>query len=199
MKLAEEISMQKPNSIVVINSILPRPKIKVNKYGKKLHLWPYIQTVNAQLEHFCSKHEKAFHYFDAHSLFVNEGGKKGRISIKPALMADGTHLTLEGHKVWGKAILAAVKDLKTKVPAQDTPDTSSYSQTEYNYNFSDDGYYGYVDDDFTGGGDGHEATVAPTITATAAAAGGSTAASDDTAAGGNMDDYGYYGDDYVRF
>ena len=105
--------------------------------------------------------------------------------------------------MWGKAILAVVKDLKTKVPAQDTPDTSSYSQTEYNYDFSDDRYYGYVDDDYTGGGEGNKATVAPTTSTTTAAAagggdGGSTAASDDTPAGGNMDD-GFYGDDFARF
>ena len=197
MKLAEEISLLKPNSVVVINSILPRPKIKVSKHGKKLHLWPYIQIVNSQLEHFCSKHEKDFHYFDAHSLFVNEGGKKGHISIKTALMADGTHLTLEGHKVWGKAILDLVKDLKSKLPAIVAPDTTSYANTEQNYDFSDDNYYGGGDDGFIVGG-GDESTVTPTTASQTAAE--VTAGSGDGEYTGNMDDYDseFYDDDFAR-
>jgi hypothetical protein len=147
MKLAEELSLRKPGSIIVINSLLPRPKIKMSKRGKKLHLWPYIQSINEQLKIFCEKHESRFHYFDAHALFVNQVGGKGHITVKPELMSDGTHLTTEGHKVWGNAIVETVKDLKSKISAMGLSNGLNSKTSDPDDDFAGGSFDDYLSDD----------------------------------------------------
>jgi len=148
LQLAHEISIQKPESVVVINSILPRhTPIKLKHQKKPIDLWPYIEAVNSQLQSFCTKNEKSFFYFDAHELFVTEEVRKGhkKLVVKKDLMDESSHLTLAGHKVWGKAMLSVVTEFKEKM-AKSVGDTTTYVHSEYNKDVVDDNH----EDDFTG-------------------------------------------------
>lgn len=137
------ISMHKPNSVVVINSILPRPSPAKTKHDKRkgLDLWPYIEAVNRQLQKFCENHNVTFSYFDANQLFLTEKVTKGntKMTVRQNLISDGTHLTLAGHKVWGTAIVSTVKHLMTTKEVNQF-DTTKYANTEQNFDFQDDKY-----------------------------------------------------------
>jgi hypothetical protein len=143
LRLADTISMKKPNSVVVINSILPRLPPAKSKHDrrKRLDLWPYIDAVNGQLQKFCDNQNVRFSYFDANPLFLTEKGTKGhtKTTVNQDLISDGTHLTLAGHKLWGEAIVTVVKKLKTKKD-RDVFDTTKYANTEQNYDYQDDSY-----------------------------------------------------------
>jgi len=120
LRLAEEISFQKPGSIVVLNSLLPRKvNMPTHHGGGHFPLWPSIQVVNEQMSKFCAhqKHDQ-FRFYDATPLFLNKGAKKDKKKKKsasavpdfnPNLVIDGGLLTLRGHKIWGDSILTEVK------------------------------------------------------------------------------------------
>jgi lysophospholipase L1-like esterase len=109
LRLAEEIHETSPGSVIVINSILPRApgSTQPDFYGP-------IQEVNQQLEAFCVNHEHLV-YFDATPLFVNnpvlkKKNKSGDNTLRAGMFqADGFHLTLQGYKTWGNAILDRLK------------------------------------------------------------------------------------------
>lgn len=139
LRVADEIYFTNPNSVIVIQGILPRTNHKdgslsiknpalphlfvhhdknskmywtVREAKKKAGFWPSIQNVNAQLEQFCAQH-KHLVYFDASSLFLESvGGKNFRSKekrINKALIREGKLLTLDGYTILGQAI---VKELE---------------------------------------------------------------------------------------
>jgi len=118
LRLAELIHEERPGSVIVLNSILPRKDSPNNKKKKNNPniLWRAIQEVNAQLESFCVHHEHLV-YFDASPLFVNSNlpAKKNAKNNKqvtlrnPMYLEDKFHLSLQGHKTWGNAILERLK------------------------------------------------------------------------------------------
>lgn len=102
LRVADEIYFSNPNSVIVIQGILPwtkntdgsltppkshtRPHLfghhkdkGANEYSsveaakKYSGIWPSIQHVNAELEKFCAQHEHLV-YFDASSLFLGSIG-----------------------------------------------------------------------------------------------------------------------------
>ena len=129
LRVAEEIHGKFPQSIVVIQGILPRTSrtdglLEPRSYHKKLigkhhtekyyadmaqHaflLWPSIETINKQLENFCEGHDY-FVYFDAAALFLEDArdakiGKTQKIITK--LMPDYVHPSPAGWEHLGKAI-----------------------------------------------------------------------------------------------
>lgn len=117
LRLAELIHDEKPDSVIVLNSILPRKDVPQRMKRKKQNknpsiLWSAIQEVNAQLESFCVEHEHLV-YFDATPLFVNSYLKNKRHNNgnlrNPMYDNDKFHLSLQGHKAWGNAILERLK------------------------------------------------------------------------------------------
>lgn len=112
LRTAEWIHEEQPDSVIVINSILPRYDAPKNKNSASPDiLWSAIQDVNAQLESFCVKHEHLV-YFDSTPLFVNANvAKKKHANIlrNPMYESDKFHLSLQGHKTWGNAILDRLK------------------------------------------------------------------------------------------
>lgn len=112
LRLAELLHQEQPDSVIVLNSILPRQD---SMHGKKKVsgniLWSAIQEVNHQLEQFCVNHEHLV-YFDASPLLVNSNlGKKQNANYlrNPMYLDDKFHLSLQGHKTWGNAILERLK------------------------------------------------------------------------------------------
>ena len=135
LRLADEIYFSNPNSVIVIQGILPWTKngdgsLKHEHHGMPHHLfghnkqkqeyasvqaakkyaeiWPSIQHVNKELELFCAEHEHLV-YFDASSLFLGSMGNDVYQSkeqhIITALLSEGKRLTYQGYQVLGDAIL----------------------------------------------------------------------------------------------
>lgn len=116
LELAERIHVNNPDSVIVLNSILPRQDdvIGNNKNNNKkkgtIPLWNAIKEVNAQMEAFCVQHEHLV-YFDASPLFVvTKQGKNGETRFRNNLFAaDRVHLSTAGYKAWGNAIADRLK------------------------------------------------------------------------------------------
>jgi lysophospholipase L1-like esterase len=107
LRLAELIHQEQPDSVIVLNSILPRQDNLKQVSGNAV-LWSAIQEVNHQLEKFCMNHEHLV-YFDASPLFVNSNLKKNPNLRNPMYLNDKFHLSLQGHTTWGNAILERLK------------------------------------------------------------------------------------------
>lgn len=129
LRLADEIHKAYPQSVVVLQGILPRtsrkdgllePRSFHQKLLGKHHtekyyadmaqhaylLWPSIQHINKQLELFCEGHEY-FVYFDAGAYFLQDArdekmGKTKQIINK--YMPDYVHLSLQGWQKLGESI-----------------------------------------------------------------------------------------------
>lgn len=117
LRMAEWIHDEFPDSVIVINSILPRHDTFMPKLKKRNSIipspdvvWSAIQEVNAQLQSFCVHHEHLV-YFDSTPILANwNGGKKhGNTLRNPMYESDQFHLSLQGHKAWGDAILERLK------------------------------------------------------------------------------------------
>lgn len=127
LRLADEIALARPGSVVVIEGLLPRtnsPDGTLGRHHKKrkfhaIHkekeyvkrdeypLWPSIEIINQELERFCAKHEHLV-YFDAASIFVgtfgNEHFQSSGKGILKELMPDYANLSIKGHEIFLKVI-----------------------------------------------------------------------------------------------
>jgi hypothetical protein len=127
LRLADEIALVRPGSVVVIQGLLPQTHHpdgtlgrtrqkrkfhsthKVKQYVKsdEYPLWPSIEVINKELERFCAKHEHLV-YFDADSIFVgsmgNENYQSSKKVILQELMPDFAHLSIKGHEIFLKVI-----------------------------------------------------------------------------------------------
>jgi lysophospholipase L1-like esterase len=110
LRLAEWIHEEQPDSVIVLNSILPRQDDNLKQGVSGNVLWSAIQEVNHQLEKFCVNHEHLV-YFDASPLFVNSNLKKKNPQHlrNPMYLNDKFHLSYQGHTTWGNAILERLK------------------------------------------------------------------------------------------
>jgi lysophospholipase L1-like esterase len=132
LRTVEEIAFSNPGSVVVIQGILPRSSrqngslekvggrahhlfewhhsetFKANQARRHFLLWPSIQKINQQLATFCKEHDHLV-YFDVDSLFLGTLGNDHYTAksqqIVSDLMPDYVHLSVEGHRVLGNAIL----------------------------------------------------------------------------------------------
>ena len=125
LRLAEFIAHENPGATIVLNSILPafstiEPNVP-HSHFKPFELFPSIKVVNEELLRF-SKSNADIKFFNASQLFLMEKQpSKTRLpSIKSDLINDKGQLTVEGHKIWGDAILQEVSNLMT-----DNPDAAS--------------------------------------------------------------------------
>merc|ERR1711957_98329 len=108
-----------PNSIIVLNSILPRTNKKdrllfdsnhidhmdeqVNPIDDKLFdYWPVINSVNQELEKFATEHDN-IKFFNATDYFLQISN--GEFFINKELMPDRLHPSAAGHKIWGDGIV----------------------------------------------------------------------------------------------
>lgn len=130
LRVADEIYFGNPNSVIVIQGILPWSKYSdgslehhkhgfhplqygaAKEYGVKdakqyFTLWPSIQHINAELEKFCSLHNHLI-YFDVSALFLGTVGnqiyRKKEQHIITTLLSEGKTLTFNGYTVLGVAI-----------------------------------------------------------------------------------------------
>ena len=131
LRLADEIALVRPGSVIVIQGLLPRTNNKdgtlgmpnrkhrfhsshrVKEYVKsdEYPLWPSIEIINQELERFCAKHEHLV-YFDAASIFTgslgNEHFQSSAKVILKELMPDFAHLSIKGQEIFLKVIAKEV-------------------------------------------------------------------------------------------
>mmetsp|Transcript_55908 Transcript_55908/g.84606 ORF Transcript_55908/g.84606 Transcript_55908/m.84606 type:complete len:413 (+) Transcript_55908:93-1331(+) len=133
LRLADEIAMKKPGSIVVIQGLLPRSSFSdgalshshskstvvrssTKEYYKpnEYPLWPSIKAINTELENFCAQHEHMV-YFDTSSLFFgslgNEHFQSSQKIILKELMPDFAHPSAKGYQILAKVIGNEVNDI----------------------------------------------------------------------------------------
>ena len=108
LRIIQELILQRPDSIVVVNSLLPRSsnwndgntRLADSKY------WPTIQTINHMLESFITTTTtttnrnnfddfRKVHWFNATSLFLLDDE-----TIDIDLMADLLHPSPTGSRLW---------------------------------------------------------------------------------------------------
>jgi hypothetical protein len=123
LRIAEEVAAHDPDSIVVIQGLLPQStrsdgsvdprsfghhvfasphsvQYKVNQARDHYQFWPSIKNINKELQDFCSKHEHIV-FFDASVLFLGNAGNDHYHSesqqILKDLMPDYRNLSFQGH------------------------------------------------------------------------------------------------------
>jgi hypothetical protein len=128
LRLADEIAMQRPGSVVVIQGLLPRSSfgdgqlsqshVKSTLFHRHSHqnvyytqdhypLWPSIKLINEELEKFCEKHDHMV-YFDTSALFFgslgNEHFQSSEKTILKELMPDYAHPSVKGYEILAKVM-----------------------------------------------------------------------------------------------
>lgn len=131
LRLADEIKVQHPDSVVVVQSILPRSSssdghvrtitnssrpsktlfhhptkeyVKTDEYP----LWPSIQLINAEVAKFCEKHEHLV-FFDVSDIFFGSLGNayyvaSDKVLIKELFRNDHTTPSVKGFEILAKVI-----------------------------------------------------------------------------------------------
>jgi hypothetical protein len=129
LRVTDEIYFSNPNSVIVIQGILPYSKsddgsLQHENHGHTMNkarqkefnvkdaamynsIWPSIQSINSELEKFCELHDHLV-YFDVSALFLgsmgNEYYKQKEKHIITDLLYHGKTLTFDGYTVLGTAI-----------------------------------------------------------------------------------------------
>ena len=114
LRVIEELRMLRPNSVVVVNGILPR----TDQYdtgrlyapgpvrGGQRNVWDAIKLVNSKLREYCDRQQSQTFkiiYFDASDVFLRTDGE-GHEYIPKNLMYDFLHPTAEGYEAWAELI-----------------------------------------------------------------------------------------------
>jgi len=130
LRVVYEIQARKPNSILVVNSILPQTFHRQGYlYRSQLFatrkrptgptLWPAIDSVNQQLSLYCQKHRhQNLRFFDATPIFLQNSTAPHRESkINRTLMEDFLLPSELGYRVWGQEIVKFIQSLDIDMDA----------------------------------------------------------------------------------
>jgi lysophospholipase L1-like esterase len=94
--IVEELKRQRPNATVVVNGLLPRLP----------WLWKYELLINERLECYANMTE-GVEYFDATDIFMMPDGTLQNLE-------DNLHPSVEGHRLWGTAIVEKVLEIVSR-------------------------------------------------------------------------------------
>lgn len=131
LRIADEIKVQHPDSVVVVQSILPRSSssdghvrtitnsshatktlfrhpTKVYVKTDEYPLWPSIELINSEVAKFCAKHEHLV-FFDASDIFFGSLGNayyvaNEKVLIKELFRNDHTTPSVKGFEILAKVI-----------------------------------------------------------------------------------------------
>jgi hypothetical protein len=160
LRVVEELQSIRPDSKIVINSVLPYstdPSGYLEGWRKqksdRIDYYKAIKSVNSQLETFARKH-KNVEFFDATPMFTQWSGKT--LTLKGAVISRRGPQQ-DGYKMWIDAQLEKIRTLisptKDEVIAPDNKDASESSNTAGTSadDIGDDffEYYGELDDYFS--------------------------------------------------
>lgn len=102
LAIIKEIQRRRPNSTIVLNSLLPRT---MHSDGSLDHLWARIVEINRCLEGFAQRME-GVEFFNATNIFLNDQG-----DIELDLLPDLLHPSGTGARIWGKQIVKRVQQI----------------------------------------------------------------------------------------
>ena len=102
----KEIVKQKPNSKIVINSILPVGSAPLFGGDTTNERWKAYLWINARLKCLAST-SKNFYFFNGTSYFLNENKNQ----INYTLMEDYLHPSKEGALLWGQGIVEKLHEI----------------------------------------------------------------------------------------
>lgn len=122
---------------VVLNSLLPRCGGDANDtYLMKDRNWQEIRRINKYLECYAiSRASTALEFFDATSLFLSRDDSNYR---NATLYQDPVHLSAEGYRIWGKAIVQRVEEIKANLSRDDTTSSLPLCGETNTANYYDD-------------------------------------------------------------
>ncbi len=130
--VVEYIQQQRPGSIIVVNSLLPRrdetlvDEVKFYDANKipdvnevpQYKIWKSIKNVNQKLRQYCeqNKRNKKTYFFDATNIFLKKDDS-GVEYIPRNLMWDFLHPSVAGYRAWAEKIT----DLLSEVIEENDP------------------------------------------------------------------------------
>lgn len=127
LRVVEELRLLQPDSIVVINGLLPRTynrrgyvgrgrRRKWWRLGKSLpampSMWDDFEAVNEELKNYAANRERV-EYFETKAFLVDPRVPDDMLQINGKLMPDFFHPSAEGYRLWGQEI---VEKLKVLIP-----------------------------------------------------------------------------------
>jgi lysophospholipase L1-like esterase len=147
INIVEELRQKKPNSYVVINSLLPvkTGKDLLERDGKAYGAWRSLSNINEVLHKF-AKHTKKVKFFDATKVFT-EKKDDGNLYVKSDLFSDLVHPNKKGQKLWIDAQYEFLKKLIKPLPIDESGETSGTDETNGEFEH-DDSYYPSESTDF---------------------------------------------------
>jgi lysophospholipase L1-like esterase len=124
--VVEYIQQQRPGSIIVVNSLLPRrdatlvDEVKFYDTNKipyvtevpQFKIWKSIKNVNQKLRQYCeqNKRNKKILFFDATDIFLKKDDS-GVEYIPRNLMWDFLHPSVAGYRAWAEKITDVLSEL----------------------------------------------------------------------------------------
>jgi len=104
----EEILSRKPDSLIVLNGLLPRTYNKdgfVARGGPiKPSVWEDIKAINSELKMYATYRE-GVSYFDTKVFFKDPKAPAKKLKIDKKLMPDYLHPSAAGYRLWGEEIV----------------------------------------------------------------------------------------------
>ena len=157
LRVVEELQSTRPDSKIVINSILPYSVDPLGylegwrrKKSDKIDYWKAIKTVNDQLETFAHKH-KNVEFFDATPMFTQWSGKtlimKGNVITRRGPQQDGYKMLIDAQLEKIRSLISPSKDQVNTQDEKASYDSSKNTGEEVLDDFFE--YYGDLDDSFS--------------------------------------------------
>ena len=106
INIIQELQQKRPNSIIVINSILPTTGFKSGVIWQKPAWEDQIQGVNRRIECYAQV-STGVEFFNATPIFVELDGRR----LNTTLLPDLIHPSTLGYKLWGQEIARKIQQL----------------------------------------------------------------------------------------
>jgi lysophospholipase L1-like esterase len=131
--VVEYVQKQRPDSVIVVNSLLPRRDAKVvdevkfydtiknsninedQQQQQQFTIWKSIKNVNKKLRQYCEQNKKSKNiiYFDATDIFLQKD-ENGIEYIPRNLMWDFLHPSVAGYRAWAEKITEILNEILNK-------------------------------------------------------------------------------------
>eukprot|EP00523_Entomoneis_sp_CCMP467_P005734 CAMPEP_0168753292 /NCGR_PEP_ID=MMETSP0724-20121128/18856_1 /TAXON_ID=265536 /ORGANISM="Amphiprora sp., Strain CCMP467" /LENGTH=387 /DNA_ID=CAMNT_0008801627 /DNA_START=18 /DNA_END=1181 /DNA_ORIENTATION=- len=115
LHVAEHLHQLQPNIPILFHGLLPRaggPNDDDNEdTNVNLQLgpfWDQIMWINRELRHLCKNH-RHWYYMDSAKLFLERNPENGELKIRPELLPDGLHPSLQGYQEWAPRLSQVVR------------------------------------------------------------------------------------------
>jgi lysophospholipase L1-like esterase len=118
LQVAQVLHQQRPGARIVVHGLFPREddddELLVED-GRLNNYWNKIVWINQQLKKFCGLHSE-WRYFDVNNQMLQRvqgagGSSSPQVRIKPGLMLDGLHPSVEGYELWAQELTKFLVDL----------------------------------------------------------------------------------------